>query len=306
MNFSILHHNLTGTYMRLQQKFWMSNERWLNSLCIFCLYGISIYFVEYSSPIRAQATFEFDQRTKSIITGGDWNVGNYLSVVIKNYKATDLVYTISYKGEERMNEDGLTTFRQAAGKPNALFEAGFTGDFEYLLVPIQNKDYSIITIEEYEGTLLRDKQVYSFRNRGGIKFDVSTGFFVTGLKDESYILRTDSAGTKGVITKEASGDMRVGLGVLAHLHSRWKGVLNIGISGGFELDNDAKVGYLGGGSVFLGQDQKFVISGGVVFGKRATLSNAYREGDLVDLSLTVVPTVDVWDMSWFGSLTYNF
>ena len=273
------------------------------------LYILAVFhfiFCGFLSLVQAQATFDFDQRTKAIITGGEWKVGNYIKVTIKNYGGTDLKYTITYKAEEKVNDSGLEVFRQAAGSTNALFDAGLSDDFEYLLVPIQNKDYSIITIEEYDGTLLRDKQIYSFRNRGGIKFDVSTGFFVTGLKDESYILKNDTIPNKGVITMEASGDLRVGLGMLAHLHSRWNGVLNLGVSGGFELDNDAKVGYLAGGSLFLGHDQKFVLSGGEVFGKRATLSNAYKEGESVDLNLTVVPTVDIWDRSWFGSLTYNF
>ena len=273
---------------------------------LFLSCGILIINVSYSTIHAQQATFDFDQKTKAIITGGEWKVGNYIKVTIKNYQSTDLKYTISYKGEEKVNETGLEVFRQAAGATNAFYAMGNTGDFEYLLVPIQNKDYSVITIEEYDGTLLRDKQSYSFRNKGGIKFDVSTGFFVTGLKDESYILKNDTLPNKGIITREASGDLRVGLGVLAHLHSRWNGVLNLGVSGGFELDNDAKVGYLAGGSLFLGRDQKFVLSRGVVFGKSATLSNAYNEGDSVDLSLTVVPTVDIWDRSWFGSLTYNF
>lgn len=270
------------------------------------LLGASLFAVCLTSTLYAQPTFTFDQRTKGVITSGNWKVGKLVTVKISNFGSTGLTYKISYKAEERVNESGLTIFREQAGALDPRFSITGAGEYSYLSLPIENKDYSIITVEEYEGNNLRDKQAYTFRNQGGIKFDVSTGFFVTGLKDESYIIKSDSALNKGIITKEASGDIRVGLGVLAHLHSRLKGVFNVGVAGGFELDNDAKVGYIAGGSLFIGQDQKFVLSSGVVFGKRATISNAYSEGQIVDLSLSVIPTVDIWDESWFVSLTYNF
>ncbi len=256
----------------------------------------------------AQATFVFDQITKAINTkDSKWKVGQNVEVVIKNYGCTERKYVVSYKGDERVNEAGLAVFREAAGEVDTkLLEDKKCPTYTYLLVPIVNKDYSLITVEEFDGDKSVDKQTYTFRNRGGLKFDVSTGFFVSGLRDNSYIIKSDGSTSSGVITKEQSGDMRVGLGVLAHVHSRWPCIFNLGAAGGFELDNDAKVGYLAGGSILLGYDQKFVFSGGVVFGKKAKISNAYYEGQLVDFSLSVVPTVQVWDMSWFGSLTYNF
>ena len=293
MKASLIFSSITISYQRPRVKY----------LLAISLFSLNIFWCD------GQATFTFDQITKSISTkDSKWKVGQNIKVVIKNYGCTERNYVITYKGDERVNEDGLAMFREAAGAVKTDRE-GLTSvcdDLPYLMIPIVNKDYSMITVEEFDGDKSVDKQTYTFRNRGGLKFDVSTGFFVSGLKDDTYIIKSDGSTSSGVITKEQSGDMRVGLGVLAHVHSRWPCIFNLGAAGGFELDNDAKVGYLAGGSILLGYDQKFVFSGGVVFGKKAKISNAYYEGQLVDFNLSVIPTVQVWEMSWFGSLTYNF
>ncbi len=268
------------------------------------------FFMLFANELPAQATFRFDQKTKAIVTkDSKWKVGQDLKVIIENYQCTNLKYVITYKGDESVNEEGLSLFRSAAGdaKMNGATEA-ICPPLTYLSIPIVNKDYSLITIEEFDGDQSTDKQTYTFRNQGGMKFDVSTGFFISGLKDDAYIIVSDTLiPTQGVIAAEKTGDIRVGIGVLAHLHSRLpRSVINVGLAGGFELDNDAKVGYLAGVSIFIGYDQKFVLSGGWVFGKKAKISNAYYEGQEVDFSLSVVPMVDVWDRGYFGSLTYNF
>ncbi|MBP6417152.1 MAG: hypothetical protein KA330_11895 [Chitinophagaceae bacterium] len=275
---------------------------------LFCISTISI-----QSNI-AQVNFIFDQQTKGIEVHGDWKVGKELNVIIRNFGYDKLTYHFEYSSSERTNTNGVTLFNQLSAsdvKENKLTAAeknmllGSPNEINYITLPIDNKDFSHLKVVEFNGQEKVKERTFSYRNQGGLKFDVSTGFFVSGLKDDVFIIKSDSTGT-GFIANEETGEIRVGIGVLAHLHTRCPGILNLGVAGGFELDNDAKVGYLAGGSVFLGYDQKFVLTGGAVFGKKAKISNAYFEGQQVDFSLSVVPTVDVWDVSWFGSLTYNF
>ncbi|MBK6784416.1 MAG: hypothetical protein IPG79_12130 [Saprospiraceae bacterium] len=79
-----------------------------------------------------------------------------------------------------------------------------------------------------------------------------------------------------------------------------------GLTGGFEINNDAKVGFLAGGSLFFGYDRKFVFSGGVAFSKVKTISDIYKVGDIVPYTINDIPTVEIWKSGWFGALTYNF
>lgn len=251
-------------------------------------------------------TFEFNQATKAVSCKPcDWKVGEFLQVQIVNYNPTGkLRYEIEYKSDENINTEGLALFNKTTTASGAKVDT-ITTTFKYLYIPIENKDFSILTIKEFESDKLIDEQAYTYRPIGGIKFDVSSGFFVSGLINDKFILVNDSLSQKTII-KENTGDLRVGIGVLAHLHTRGEGFLNCGIAGGFELDNEAKIGYLAGISGLIGADQKFIFSIGAVFGKREVLSSAYAEGDKVDNAISILPTVDIWAGSWFGSLTYNF
>ncbi len=252
-----------------------------------------------------QVSMVFDQETKGIVfSEKNWKSGEMLKIKIDNHGCNDLKYVIVYSSTERINAQGVALFNTISTTP--IKKAGYsTSSYTYLEIPIEAKDYSHITISEYKGTTKTDEVVYTYSVKGGLKFDVSTGFFVTGLKDDNYILVNYTDSTKTIIA-ENSGEFRVGAGVLAHLHSRWGGPVNLGIAGGFEINNEAKIGYLAGGSVFFGYDQKFVLSAGIALGKRQVLSKAYKPGQVVNNAISIVPMVGEWKESWFLSLTYNF
>ena len=155
------------------------------------------------------------------------------------------------------------------------------------------------------GKVKIEQRSFFFRNRGGLKFDVSSGFFVSNLRNETYGLKTVNAENKQIVL-ENNGDIRVGIGLLAHLHCRSQKWLSGGFTGGFEVNNDAKIGFLAGGSLLFGYDRKFIISGGAAFGKVKRISKLYSVGENVPASVNEVPTVEIWKMGLFGALTYNF
>jgi hypothetical protein len=98
----------------------------------------------------------------------------------------------------------------------------------------------------------------------------------------------------------------VGLGLLAHLHFRSAKFCSFGVSTGFELNSDAKVSYLLGGSIFLGSERKFVISGGFAASKIEVISNEFKGKQFVDASVSTVALTSIWKAGFFGGISYNF
>lgn len=233
-------------------------------------------------------------------------VGEFISVGIRNYDPDkDTKFEVEITGEQYENTSGIDAFK----KKTAIKSADKINEDLYYILSLQvpDKDKSIIKIIRFDtsGTKKLEERSYFFRNRGGLKFDVSSGFFVTRLRDASYVLKSVSDTTKQVIA-ENNGGIRAGIGLLAHLHCRSQKLLSGGLTGGFEVNNDAKIGFLGGLSVFIGYDRKFIISAGGVFSKVKSISNLYCEGELVPNSVNEVPTVEIWKAGLFGALTYNF
>jgi len=275
------------------------------ALSIFPYLFLALIFLLSPEWSFSQVTFIFDQQSKVIsFTENNWKVGKMLQVIIRHYSDTaKYTYTIGYSSSETINSKGLALFNQVAALTKTYTDD--PSDRKFLSIPIDDKDYSLITITEYEGKTKTNEQVYSFRVQGGIKFDVSTGFFRTDLRDDVYVLDNNSDSTK-LIVKENNGHYRVGAGVLAHLHTRWNIPLNLGIAGGFEVNNEAKIGYLAGISILLGYNQKFILSFGIDLGKKQVISKVYEGKNTVDISVTAIPLVSKWDSRAFYSLTYNF
>jgi len=181
--------------------------------------------------------------------------------------------------------------------------------YNYLPIQVENKDFSIIRIKRFKKgeTTPSEERTYKFNNYGSIKFDVSSGFFLTKNFDEKYSLYSLENGSgKKKIVRDDNGKIKLGIGILAHIHSRTKFMTNLGFCAGFEINNDAKIGYLAGGSLLFGSDRKFVFSSGLALSKIKKISNLYKDGQEVDMAVNEIPLKEVWKGSIFGSFTYNF
>ncbi|MCC6817170.1 MAG: hypothetical protein IT267_12215 [Saprospiraceae bacterium] len=233
----------------------------------------------------------------------DFKIGKIISIELSNYNDTGypkIEMDITFSNVR--NEEGIKRFKEIS-TPSIRTSTEQT--YPLLSFRVEDFDYTNIKVIVSTDSMNKQERIYKFRNHGGIKFDVSTGFMGTNVRDRSYIL-VDSANSTNKVTQERSSAFRGGMCLLAHLHSRNHCNWNFGGTIGFELNQDTKLSYIAGGSILLGRDQKFVISLGGLMSKVDRLSKAYYLGQRVDKSLTVLPTVKVWKLGWFCSISYNF
>jgi len=271
---------------------------------LFNKFGLIVLYFLYGSHLFSQVTIKLNhQNFKLEVNTNDFKVGKNIQFIIEDYDTKGDSISVEYFASQYENTEGIKKF----GEINTSSVVGLKGGDEYHFLPmqIQDKDYSNIKITRFRNKNKLEESTFTFRNKGGLKFDVSSGFFVTNLKDKTYALKHISDTSKQIL-EEDSGRIRVGIGILAHLQIRSTRWANFGFTGGFELNSDAKVGYLSGISLFLGHDRKFVFSAGTAFSKVKSISNLYRVNDIVSSSVDSVPTVDIWKMGWFGAMTYNF
>lgn len=267
-------------------------------------FGFTILFlIIINVRSYAQDAIIFNAKTLELDgTNVTFKVGKIIVIKVINYDPgrESLKFEISYSDVQ--NTEGIKRFNEATSRT----KAESLEEIYFLSFKIEDKDYTHIKIKRLDtkGELIEER-LYSFRNRGGIKFDVSTGFFATNLRDKSYLLTYVNDSMRQII-KEKNGNFRGGIGLLAHLHSRFQGWLNVGGSLGFELDGNAKVSYLGGMALLFGNDKKFVLNGGVAVSKVKTITSAYAPNQLVDAAITAVPLTEIWKLGWFVGATYNF
>lgn len=236
-----------------------------------------------------------------------FRVGKFIKITINNYVADENTYTIDYEGVDYINDEMVKKFSSYTNSTINLTSSSNT--YNYLPIQVENKDFSILRVKRFKKneTTPSEERTYKFKNYGSIKFDVSSGFFLTKNFDEKYSLYSLENGSgKKKIVRDDNGKIKLGIGILAHLHSRTKYMTNLGFCAGFEINNDAKIGYLAGGSLLFGSDRKFVFSSGLALSKIKKISNLYKEGQEVDMAVNEIPLKDVWKGSLFGSFTYNF
>lgn len=171
-------------------------------------------------------------------------------------------------------------------------------------VQIQNKDVISITFNNLKNPGIAPLQ-FDYLIQSGIKIDFSTGIFINGLIDDEYYLKSDDQGAQRITSKD-KGNYNLGFGILSHLYSRTGGRVNFGLTTGLLTDAAANLRLLGGGSILLGSESRWVISGGAVFGKAKRLTNGYNVGDAFAGEEAEIPYTDKFSAKWFVGITYNF
>jgi hypothetical protein len=172
----------------------------------------------------------------------------------------------------------------------------------------------------------------------GWKIDFSTGLFISGLKDDNYIFKdttvkyrrdTTAAAnslidtTGKIVIQEDDGKNKLGLAVMLHAYPRISANYNFGITAGIAANTTGDFNFLLGLGIMLGSQKRIVLSGGCVWGKTNTKSNAislglnrqnpYDEQNLNKYSKPIfytsadnkVPVVSGWHNSWFLGFSFN-
>lgn len=200
--------------------------------------------------------------------------------------------------------------------------------------PLQIKDMDLLTynIDFFKEGKKIETRDYSFLIKGGFKIDFSTGFAYSSLKDESY--QIISAGTRkdttfyidnyfkttdsitGLTTINLKSinllnkDVNIGFSALMHFYTRTGSLMNYGGTFGFMLNTRAEFNYLLGGSLILGQKQRFIINGGAAFGQvnrlnpKYSMSKTYAESEFGQVSDSQL-TIKKWEVGYFLGISYN-
>lgn len=198
----------------------------------------------------------------------------------------------------------------------------------YATPRLANRDFMNIKVMSDNNSIIANQNI---RTSFGLKIDFSSGLFLTGLRDFSYIFkdttipykpadttstRTDTSGR--IIARENSGRLNLGFGFLAHVYPRFSSNYNIGLATGFMATTNLDLNILLGGSVLFqslfGANTRVAFTGGIAWGKVSRLSNSMYEGLTIiekkpvfyPTSVTAPSVVKVWEKSWFFGITYNF
>jgi methyl-accepting chemotaxis protein len=181
-------------------------------------------------------------------------------------------------------------------------------------IQIPNNDISLLKIT-YKNGPTPDKNIYRevmLKNRYGFKLDFSTGFIGTGLLDDSYriVPTPNTIRDTASIVADSKGSFAIGFALMAHAYMRTGGRVNLAINTGLMLNgSNQTLNYLTGISLPLGLEQRFIISGGIAFGKVKRLTSGFETttpypSTTLNLS-SGVPYTEKWQNSWYLGVSYN-
>ena len=180
------------------------------------------------------------------------------------------------------------------------------GDQLEMTVSITDKDATqnncSLNTNRLNGSYLYD--VYGF------KVDFSTGLFAnmgSDIFDQTYRLDSIPGDKKNnVIHKNDNKNTIVpSLGALMHIYHKFKNGPGLGGNFGLSITNQTKLNYHAGVSFLFGNQQRIILSGGVVLTQAQLISDQYKVDAPVDKSVTSIPTSSFFRWGSFISLTWN-
>lgn len=145
--------------------------------------------------------------------------------------------------------------------------------------------------------------------RGGIKIDFSPGIFCSNIVDKEYVNKpsyrnsTDSISGYNLVR---NAKVQYSYGFAGYMHVYWRnaGYCNGGLSLGVGLDQNAQVKIMPGFNLIIGRKQRFILNGGLAFGKMKDLSPIQSESHLYK-TITNPIYSESYSFGWFGGISYN-
>lgn len=193
---------------------------------------------------------------------------------------------------------------------------------------LQVKNYDLVKLnfEYLKNNVKQNTHELELFTSGGLKIDFSTGFVAHNLVNKNYILQNDSVFRdnngniyfrepgpdtatvkvqESIIKSDPLDNFSYTFGVMSHLYVRTGTRINVALTTGFTTNLESDFKFLGGLSLLLGSEKRWVISGGVIGGKRTVLSELYHVNDPYSSSDMTPPTREVMDYNWFFGISYN-
>lgn len=165
------------------------------------------------------------------------------------------------------------------------------------------------------------KQPIEVSTVGGVKFDLSPGFFVTNLSDAKINLRPDSSvirnsyggdsivyNRRNQITQEdTKGFSDLGFAGFLHIYPRLSDIINVSFSLGVgtTISNKPKPRYLAGINLIAGMKQRFSIGAGFAAGNVEVLQQGYAPGDFISSSKPESITTTTFKIKHYLAVSYN-
>ncbi|WP_298221188.1 hypothetical protein [Flavobacterium sp.] len=166
-----------------------------------------------------------------------------------------------------------------------------------------------------KGKCLFKYRSFKVRTYGNWKVNGSAGYFLNFISDDNYTLRkaveTDSDSKAGVFGG-SKNILKHSLGALLHAYYNFKGDIDMGLSVGLSINDNANAGFYFGLSTFVMEKNRLVITSGVSFVKVKRLNTAnlavnetQGDYDFTNAGDTEIKYDEVYRPSFFIGVSYN-
>ena len=184
----------------------------------------------------------------------------------------------------------------------------FTDNVDVVRFRVELKPYSLSG--GFPQGLTNDPLDFTVYLKGGIKFDISSGFVLDfGLRDPDFYFARPTDSTAVVKRNKRIGNVNPSIALFLNGYVRSGSWIKIGGCFGTGVSNSGRVRIYLGPSFLIGRSERVILSGGIAFGARARLANGYHVNkeitDVTNLPAEVPTVVDRYDFGYFVGVSFN-
>ncbi len=233
--------------------------------------------------------------------------------------------TVSYNKLIKIGRDGCDSQSEKAGTLylkvlQAKFETASTIQATSLMDLIKFSPV-LIPIDTNNKDTVKNFCNWEVIVTNGFRLDYSTGVIISGLTDGSFgVVDTIYRKTKIVNNKDTvmtingkyyykNQESRISYSLVSMMHLYWRANawLGIGANIGIGLRNgvSTNIQFLGGASLIIGREQRFLLNGGVIVGTVKRIDDYYETHHVYETTSNTVPLIDKTKFSWYVGLTYS-
>ena len=221
----------------------------------------------------------------------EMNSAKKINDIISDEKKKNELINKAYAGKktyETIKNDDFVTFTKATQLT----------DDEIVITPVllgkDNKE-----LEKFEPI-----KITTF---GGVKVNFSTGYMLSFIGDDNYLLKYSSDGKRSGVYENEKNSITHALGVLAHVFWDWEKTGMFGISSRISFNTDAKLNFYAGLSVAFLEKNRLVFTGGLSFVnvKKLNRNNLYTNNDFINPDYIDISYSEIYKPAVFFAVTYN-
>lgn len=142
---------------------------------------------------------------------------------------------------------------------------------------------------------------------GGVKVNFSTGYMLSFIGDDNYLLKYSSDGKSSGVYENEKNSITHAVGVLAHVFWDFGKTAMFGISSGISINTDAKLNFYAGPSVAFLEKNRLVFTGGLSFVnvKKLNRNNLDANDNFINPNYLDVSYSEMYKPAIFFAVTYN-